>query len=64
MLACSAILDGQYGLTGVSIGVPVVLGPQGIAQVVELPLSHEEKIDLEAAANKTIELINSVRSSL
>ncbi|HXV41691.1 MAG TPA: hypothetical protein VEC96_01400, partial [Anaerolineae bacterium] len=64
VLACSAILDGQYGLSGVSIGVPVVLGRNGIAQVVELPLSQEEIIGLQAAAKKTRELINTVRSSL
>jgi malate/lactate dehydrogenase len=64
VLACSAILEGQYGLAEVSIGVPVVLGPQGITQVVELPLSQEELIGLQAAAKKIRELINSVRSDL
>jgi malate dehydrogenase len=64
VLACSAILDGQYDLAGVSIGVAVVLGRNGIAQVVELPLSQEEIIGLQAAAKKTSELIKRVRSSL
>lgn len=64
VLACSAILNGQYGLSGVSIGVPVVLGLRGVTQVVELPLSQEEIIGLQAAAKKTRDLINSVRSSL
>jgi malate/lactate dehydrogenase len=60
VVACSAILDGPYGLTGVSIGVPVVLGPAGIAQIVELPLSPDELAGLRAAAKKILELINSV----
>jgi malate/lactate dehydrogenase len=64
VLACSAILDGQYGLSGISIGVPILLGRQGIAQIVELPLSREEIIGLQAAAKKTKELIERVRSSL
>jgi malate dehydrogenase len=63
VLACSAILDGQYGLAGVSIGVPVVLGRNDIAQVVELLLSQEEITGLQAA-KKISELINRVRSSL
>ena len=60
VLACSAILDGQYGLSGVSIGVPVVLGANGVTQVVELPLSREEMTGLQAAAKKTKDLIHSV----
>ena len=60
MLACSAILEGQYGLRGVSLGVPVVLGPQGIAQIVELPLNQEELSGLQAAADKTKGLLDSV----
>jgi malate dehydrogenase len=64
VLTCSAILDGQYGLAGVSIGVPVTLGRKGITQVIELPLSQEEIIGLQAAAKKTRELINTVRNSL
>jgi malate/lactate dehydrogenase len=60
VIACSAVLDGPYGLTGLSLGVPVVLGPDGIAQVVELPLSPDERAGLHAAAKKTVALINSV----
>jgi len=60
ILACSAILDGQYGLTGISIGVPVVLGPKGITQLVELSLSQEEITGLQAAAKKIKELIHRV----
>jgi malate/lactate dehydrogenase len=40
--------------------VPVVLGPDGIAQVVELPLSPDELAGLQAAAKKTMELIRMV----
>jgi malate dehydrogenase len=64
VLTCSAILDGQYGLAGISIGIPVVLGRSGITQIVELPLSQEEIIGLQAAAQKIRELIKRVRSSL
>lgn len=60
LLACSAILDGPYGLADVSLGVPIVLGAEGIAQVVELPLSGEEMSGLQAAARKTKELIHKV----
>jgi malate dehydrogenase len=42
-LPCSAYLDGQYGVKGLFVGVPVVLGAGGVEKVVELDLSDEEK---------------------
>lgn len=50
--ACSAILDGQYGIAGVSVGVPVVLGASGIERIVELPLTQQERESLQVAAVK------------
>ena len=52
VLPGSAILDGQYGISGVSVGVPVVLGPGGIERIIELPLSAEELAGLQAAVSK------------
>ena len=43
MFPCSAFLEGQYGLEDVCIGVPVILGKEGIEQIVELDLNEEEK---------------------
>jgi malate/lactate dehydrogenase len=52
ILACSAVLEGQYGISEVSVGVPVVLGLTGIERIIELPLSEEETTGLRAAAEK------------
>ena len=43
VLPCSAYLDGQYGVSGMFVGVPVVIGAAGVERVVELDLSGEEK---------------------
>jgi malate dehydrogenase len=43
VLPCSALLDGQYGVSGMFVGVPVVIGAAGVERVVELDLSDEEK---------------------
>jgi len=43
VLACSALLEGQYGVKGLFLGVPVVIGAGGVERVVELDLSDEEK---------------------
>jgi len=36
------VLQGEYGLHDIGMGVPVVLGENGVEQVVELPLTQEE----------------------
>lgn len=47
---CSSLLDGEYGLSGLCIGVPVVLGKNGIESIVEINLSAAEKEHLQASA--------------
>jgi malate dehydrogenase len=42
-LACSALLDGQYGVKGLFLGVPVVIGAGGVEKVIEIELTDEEK---------------------
>jgi len=43
VLPCAACLDGEYGIKGSVIGVPVRLGKKGIEEIIELELSAEEK---------------------
>jgi malate dehydrogenase len=43
VLPCSALLDGQYGVKGLFVGVPVVIGAGGVERIVELDLDDEEK---------------------
>ena len=51
MFPCSALLDGEYGLTDLTIGVPVILGKNGIEKIVEIDLTEDEKaLLLESAA--------------
>lgn len=47
---CSALLEGEYGLNDISIGVPVVLGKNGIEKIVEIELSDAEKAKLTESA--------------
>ena len=51
MLPCSVLLDGEYGLKDLFIGVPCVIGEQGVERVLELPLSESEKAALTTSAN-------------
>ncbi len=43
VLPCSALLDGQFGVKGVFLGVPVVIGAGGVERVLEVELNDEEK---------------------
>ncbi|WP_054851654.1 malate dehydrogenase [Olleya sp. ITB9] len=47
---CSALLDGEFGLSDLSIGVPCVLGATGIEKIVEISLSDAEKAKLAESA--------------
>jgi malate dehydrogenase len=47
---CSTPLEGEYGLSEVSIGVPMRLGPEGVSSIIEFDLDTEEKRALEASA--------------
>ena len=50
MFPCSALLDGEYGLNDLSIGVPCILGKNGIEKIVEVSLSDAEKAHLNESA--------------
>jgi malate dehydrogenase len=49
VLAASAYLHGQYGMKDLYIGVPCILGPGGIEQVIELELTREELSELQGS---------------
>ena len=43
MVPCSVLLEGEYGESDLCIGVPVILGKNGIEKIVELNLNEDEK---------------------
>jgi malate dehydrogenase len=43
VLPCAAWCEGVYGLDGLYVGVPVVIGQNGVEKVVEIALSQDEK---------------------
>ena len=58
ILPCAAYLEGEYGINGLYIGVPVKLGAKGIEQIIEIKLTAEEKAALEKSAAAVRELVN------
>ncbi len=47
---CSTLLEGEYGLNDICIGVPVILGKNGIEKIVDIPLSDAEKNKMKESA--------------
>lgn len=50
MFPCSVLLEGEYGLSDICIGVPVVLGKNGIESIVEIELDAAEKANMQESA--------------
>jgi malate dehydrogenase len=57
ILPCCAYLEGEYGISGVCVGVPVKLGARGLEQIFEIQLTEEEKTALRHSAASVQELV-------
>jgi len=57
ILPCAAYLEGEYGVRGLFVGVPVKLGARGIEQIIEIKLTPEEKAALDKAVATVRELV-------
>src|SRR5208337_4874234 len=57
ILPCAAYLEGEYGIKGLFVGVPVKLGARGIEEIVQIKLTPEEQAALEKSAAAVKELV-------
>jgi malate dehydrogenase len=57
VLPCTALLEGEYGVDGLYMGVPVKLGAGGVEQVIELDLSDEEREAFAASADAVRDVV-------
>ena len=63
MLPCTAYLEGEFGIDGLYMGVPVKLGAGGIEEIVELELSEEEQSELARSAEAVREVVGVLAGS-
>ena len=61
ILPCAGYCDGEFGIRGLFVGVPCVLGTRGVEQIVEFDLNEREKTLLRASADHVRELVDVVR---
>jgi malate dehydrogenase len=52
MIPCSVLLEGEYGLDDICIGVPCIIGSNGVESIVDVNLNEVEKEQLSESATK------------
>jgi malate dehydrogenase len=64
VLPCAALLEGEYGIHGLFVGVPVKLGSKGIEKIYEIQLNAEEKAMLAKSASSVQELVDVIKGKM
>ena len=62
ILPCAVLLEGEYGIKGLFIGVPVKLGKGGLEKIIEIKLTPEEDAALKKSAAAVQELVNAMKT--
>jgi malate dehydrogenase len=58
LLPCAVLLEGEYGINDLFIGVPAKLGRAGVEEVLEVELTEDERAELGRSAEAVQELID------
>ena len=61
LLPCAAYLSGEYGVNGLYVGVPVVIGKKGVEKIIEVKLNPEEKKMFVKSVKSVKNLINNIK---
>jgi malate dehydrogenase len=62
VLPCAAYLDGQYGVDGMYVGVPIVIGANGVERILEVTFSDDEKAMFEKSVGAVKGLIEACKA--
>jgi malate dehydrogenase len=60
VLPCAALCNGEYGIDGLFVGVPVKIGKDGVEEIIEIELSEAEQADLHRSADAVRELVDAM----
>jgi malate dehydrogenase len=64
VLPCAARLEGEYGISGIFLGVPVILGAGGVERVLEIDLTDQEKAELQKSADAVREVWSATEAAI
>ena len=62
VLPCAAWLNGEYGVSDLYVGVPVVIGASGVERIIELPLSDDERRMFDASVKAVRDLTQALQN--
>src|SRR3982751_1061992 len=62
VLPCAALCQGEFGIDGLFVGVPVRLGAEGIEEIVEIDLDDDERGELAKSADAVKELVEALQT--
>jgi malate dehydrogenase len=60
LIPCAAYCDKEYGVGGYYVGVPIVLGSNGVERIIELALSETEKAAFQKSVDAVKELVGAM----
>jgi malate dehydrogenase len=60
ILPCAALCEGEYGVDGLFVGVPIRLGAEGVEEILEIDLDDKEKEELKKSAGAVQELVDAL----
>ena len=63
ILPCAVRLEGEYGISGLFVGVPVKLGARGMEEIIQINLTTEEKTELQRSARAVQELVDVLKKN-
>jgi malate dehydrogenase len=61
VLACAALLEGEYGIDGLYVGVPCVLGAGGLERVIEVEMTEEERQAFDKSVDHVRTLVEQIK---
>lgn len=59
---CAAYVNGKYGLNGLYVGVPIIIGSKGVEEIIEIPLTSEESANFQKSINAVTELMAAMKN--
>ncbi len=62
IIACAVLLEGEYGIDGLFVGVPVKLGAKGVEEIIKLNLTADEQAQLRRSSESVRELVDKMAS--
>ncbi len=64
VLPCAVLLKGEFGIDGLVVGVPVVLGAHGVERIIEIKLTADEQAALNASAASVKDLVDTMKAAV